>query len=187
MTPRLSKAIDFMKTAHRSIGQMRKDGNRPYEVHPLEVMERVSKVTDDEDILIAALLHDVIEDVFPTNPDFNEGGIGYQFGGRVLLMVQQLTDKFTKEAHPDKNRKTRKQLERERYATFWPEVKLIKLADIAANLSDDGGADAGFMGMYIREKAMCLPYLTDYDKANLVLFSEASKILQEKKRKFGVR
>lgn len=178
-----------MKAAHRSIDQRRKDGVRLYEVHPLEVMERVAKVTDDEDVLIAALFHDLLEDVTPSNPDINEGAIGYQFGGRVLLMVQQLTDKFTKEAHPDKNRKTRKQLERERYATFWPEVKLIKLSDIAANLSDDGGAqaDVGFMRMYIHEKSLCLPYLTDYDKANLVLFSEASKILQEKKRKFGVK
>ena len=184
-----------MKAAHRSIGQTRKDGNRPYEVHPLEVMERVSKVTDDEDILIAAAFHDILEDVTPSNPDFNERAIGYQFGGRVLLMVQQLTDKFTKEAHPDKNRKTRKQLERERYATFSPEVKLIKLADIAANLSDDGGADAdaGFMEMYIREKAMCLPYLAPAPHSEVLiteintLWEEASRILHAQKVKFGVR
>ncbi len=196
MTERLQKAIDFMKVAHRSIGQMRRDGKRHYEVHPMEVMGRLVGIVKDEDILIAGLLHDVIEDVFPANPYYDLYLIANTFGNEVAELVKQLTDEFTKEGYPDKNRKARKQLERERYKTMSTKAKLIKLADIASNLSDDGGGDdPGFMRMYIKEKQLCLPYLAmpyaDRDKpfyaANDTLFREAVKILDAQKIKFDVR
>src|SRR5688500_914848 len=97
MTPRLQTAIDFMKAAHRSIDQRRKDGVRPYEVHPLEVMERTSKVTQDEDVLIAALFHDIIEDVYPKNGYYNFALIADEYGSRVASFVHELTDEYTKE------------------------------------------------------------------------------------------
>ncbi len=193
MTNRLQHAIDFMKAAHRSIGQTRKDGVRPYEVHPMAVMERVQAVTDDEDVLIAALFHDIIEDVMGENPFYDIYRIAALFGERVAKLVTELTDVYTKESYPDKNRKARKQLERERYATFSPEAKLIKLADIAENLSDDA-LDAGFMVMFIKEKALCLPYLVmkyaernePFYWENDTLFREAVRVLNKQKIKFDV-
>ena len=194
---RISEAITFMKSAHRSIRQTRKDGIRPYEVHPLEVMARVAAVENTEDILIAALLHDVIEDVYPVNDVFDIYSIEKSFGSFAAKLVIELTDCFTKEAHPDKNRRTRKDLERARYGTISANAKLIKLADITTNLLDDGnvtadgsfgGADAGFNQMYIREKAQCLPFLkNESDKANRALYSDALDALHAQAAKFGVR
>jgi guanosine-3',5'-bis(diphosphate) 3'-pyrophosphohydrolase len=145
---RICKAITFMKSAHRSIKQTRKDGIRPYEVHPLEVMARVAAVENNEDILIAALLHDVIEDVFPLNDKCDVYLIANTFGDVAAKLVVELTDIYTKEAWPDLNRAKRKQAERERYGTLSANAKLIKLADITTNLLDDGNVtnDGSFGG-----------------------------------------
>lgn len=196
MTPRLQSAIDFMKAAHRSIDQRRKDNVRPYEVHPMDVFARLQAAgVEDEDILIAGLLHDVVEDVFPKNPKYSLPLIGETFGADVGVYVFELTDVYTKAECPTLNRKTRKQLERERYATFSDGAKLVKLADIASNLNDDGTVlesdgrvEVGFNRMFIKEKALCLPYLEDKrSRLNWRLFVEAMLILLAQKKKFDVR
>jgi (p)ppGpp synthase/HD superfamily hydrolase len=210
MTARLQKAIDFMKAAHRSIDQRRKDNVRLYEVHPLDVLARLQAAgVTDEDILIAALLHDVIEDVFPKNEFYQISEIERNFGLRVGGFVLELTDEYTKQNYPDLNRRARKQLERERYATFSDEAKLVKLADIASNLADDGTVleadgrvEVGFNQMFIKEKSKCLPYLMPVPTTPLGsrmedeppiyaihgrLWDEAARILLEQKIKFDVR
>lgn len=78
--PRVAKAFEFMTIAHE--GQMY--GNLPYFVHPLAVAEAIPDPTEDE--LIAALLHDVIEDT-PMDSDL----IKASFGTSVYQMVMLLT------------------------------------------------------------------------------------------------
>ena len=56
----IERAIAFATRAHE--GQFRKGTTRPYIVHPLEVGEIVASMTDDEEIISAAILHDTIED-----------------------------------------------------------------------------------------------------------------------------
>ena len=56
----LTKAIFFATKAHE--GQMRKMTNTPYILHPIEVASIISTITDDQDIMAAGVLHDVIED-----------------------------------------------------------------------------------------------------------------------------
>lgn len=179
---KLEKAISFMEAGHR--GQTRKDGIRPYSIHPMDVMERVRTVTDDEDILIAALLHDIAEDVnqYPYDLD----GIAERFGVRVSEIVNELTDVYIKKDFPELNRKRRKQLERERYQLMSPEAKLVKIADICSNLKDTGDVpDAGFNRMFGREKELCLPYLElKEDARNSMLMHKAQIILEEHKHLF---
>ena len=55
----VQKAIDFATKVHE--GQYRKGTDRPYIVHPLEVGQIVATMTDDEEIISAAILHDTIE------------------------------------------------------------------------------------------------------------------------------
>lgn len=201
MTPRLSAAIAFMEAAHRSIGQKRKDNIRPYEVHPLDVMRRVAAHTDDEDILVAALFHDIIEDVYPKRPEIYELTKAAA-GPRAWGFVLELTDTYTKQAFPELNRKARKQKERERYASMSPQARLVKLADIASNLADDGDVleengkpEVGFNRMFIKEKALCLPYLAESGAekgsplyiANARLYVEAYEILKKQAIKFDVK
>ena len=54
------RALEFAMKAHR--GQVRKGSSVPYIVHPIETALIVMTLSDDQDVIIAALFHDVIED-----------------------------------------------------------------------------------------------------------------------------
>ena len=58
-TRKLFEAFSYADNAHS--GQLRKSGE-PYIIHPLAVAEIVAELELDLDSIIAALLHDVIED-----------------------------------------------------------------------------------------------------------------------------
>ena len=57
---KIEEAIQFAVSAHD--GSTRKGKNRPYILHPLDAMSIVAALTDDEDVIAAAVLHDVVED-----------------------------------------------------------------------------------------------------------------------------
>lgn len=86
MTPRLSKAINKATWAHRN--QKRKGSDLSYILHPYSVMCIAGEVTSDEDILIACLIHDVIEDV---PEEYSADQIRADFGDRVLAIVLGVT------------------------------------------------------------------------------------------------
>jgi (p)ppGpp synthase/HD superfamily hydrolase len=84
-TARTERAIALAVRAHH--GQVRKgDGETPYVVHPVTVALILSRYTDDEDTIIAGLLHDVLEDT-----DLGEAEIG-TLGDKVLAMVRDVTE-----------------------------------------------------------------------------------------------
>ena len=56
----IEEAVLFATIAHA--GTNRKGKDRPYLLQPLEVMTIVAGQTDDEDVIAAAVLHDVVED-----------------------------------------------------------------------------------------------------------------------------
>ena len=56
-TPAIIKALEFSERAHE--GQYRKSGE-PYIIHPILVSSIVSSISEDEAMVIAALLHDVV-------------------------------------------------------------------------------------------------------------------------------
>jgi (p)ppGpp synthase/HD superfamily hydrolase len=145
------KARIFAIEAHTSIGQVRKFDGEPYHTHVLRVAELVSTRSQDQEILAAACLHDVLEDVEPNNPDFSRERILAEFGERVLKLVIELTDIYTKENHPDKNRKARKELEAQRLAGVSEEAKLIKRADLHDNNKSILGTS--FEKVWLQEKA----------------------------------
>ena len=83
---------DYIREKHK--GQYRKDGNTPYIKHPVNVAACVAKVTKDEDLFKAALLHDVVED---TDTSIDE--IRGRFGSEIASIVEELTkDKQEREA-----------------------------------------------------------------------------------------
>ncbi len=61
------KAIMFATIAHN--GQLRKYTNEPYIMHPLSVAHLVHTVTDDMNMLVAAILHDVEGLTDPSVPE----------------------------------------------------------------------------------------------------------------------
>lgn len=145
------KAKLFAIEAHTSIGQVRKFDGSPYHTHVLRVAKLVETRTQDQEVLAAACLHDVLEDVEPKNPDFSRQRILQEFGQRVLDLVIELTDVYTKENHPDKNRKTRKELEAQRLSLVSEEAKLIKRADLHDNNQSIMGTS--FEKVWLQEKA----------------------------------
>ncbi len=123
--PDLLRAIAFAARAHRH--QLRKDGETPYVSHVFRVCLTVRQLfgIDDVAVLMAAVLHDTVED---TNTDYDD--IAEQFGGQVAGWVANLTKN---KALPEAERE--EDYCRRLAAAPW-QVKAGKLADIYDNLQD---------------------------------------------------
>ena len=80
-TSLVDKAIIFATNAHHN--SERRGKGFPYIIHPLEVMSIVATMTNDQDLLAAAVLHDTVEDT-----DVTIDMIKKEFGERVALIVQ---------------------------------------------------------------------------------------------------
>ncbi len=112
--------------------QRRKGKKLPYIAHPVAMAIALSHIVDDDEILIAALLHDTLEDTtFPPEE------ILKKYGARVLSLVQALSEE--KDIHmSDAEEKTtwpqRKAKMVQHLATASWEVQLIKFADNFQNL-----------------------------------------------------
>jgi (p)ppGpp synthase/HD superfamily hydrolase len=61
LTKKIQKALNLAAAKHN--GQMRKSSKLPYIVHPFSVAIILSEFTDDENVIVAGLLHDLLEDV----------------------------------------------------------------------------------------------------------------------------
>ena len=160
----VQRAIEFATQAHA--GQARKYTGEPYITHPIEVMQIVSTVTDDPEVLAAAILHDVVEDTPATIMNIRIG-----FTPRVAELVSDLTDVSKPE---DGNRATRKELDRQHTAKASPDAKTIKLADLISNSHSIVKDDPNFAKVYMKEKAALLEVLTE---GNAELFRQASDIV----------
>lgn len=172
----IEKAKDFAHRAHDAINQRRKYSGEPYWVHTDEVAGIVATVTSDVDMIVAAHLHDVLEDVFPLLNGWNYSLIEANFGSRAAGFVLDLTDIYTKKDFPNLNRKARHALENERLAKESKEVHTIKIADLISNTKDIVAADTGFARVYLREKAALMPMLANGDA---VLWARAHSQIQD--------
>lgn len=175
-------AKEFCKNAHNSINQKRKHSGEPYWNHPFRVSDIVSGVTGDQYMIIAAYLHDVLEDVADSFPEYGEEEIETLFGKEVLSFVVDLTDVHTKKAFPKLNRKERKKLEHERLGDIQPESKCIKLADIIDNARDVG--ELGSAEKFFEEKSELIELLwVSSDTVNRELYGKAHIAMRSLKDK----
>ncbi len=87
--PRLQRAFRYAAEKHR--GQTRKQSAVPYLSHLMAVASLVLEAGGDEDLAIAGLLHDVVEDCGGM-PRLRE--IRKRFGPRVAKIVEGCTDSF---------------------------------------------------------------------------------------------
>ena len=118
-------ACDFADLAHSGI--TRKSGE-PYVLHPIAVSCILAHMRLDADTLMAALLHDVIEDT-----EFSKEEIGQKFG----TVVAELVDGVTKLSHSsDKEYNKAASFRKILQATLQdPRVIIIKLADRYHNMT----------------------------------------------------
>ena len=76
----LDRAIIFATGAHS--GAFRKSSKIPYIAHPMEVAAIAARMTDDIEVIAAAVLHDVIEDTDTTKEQLER-----EFGKRIVELV----------------------------------------------------------------------------------------------------
>lgn len=117
----IEEAVNFAAWAHQ--GAVRKGTKIPYITHPLETAVIVSMITQDEELIAAALLHDVIEDSGVTWNQLQE-----KFGTRVADLVQMESE--------DKTRswKERKSETLEHLKTASEEIRILTLGDKLSNM-----------------------------------------------------
>ena len=121
---RFLKALEFAAAKHRR--QRGKDAeNSPYINHPIAVATVLAVEGDvtDEATLIAAILHDTVEDTQTTFRELDEN-----FGAEVTGLVRELTDDKALE----KAERKRLQIEHAPHAS--PRAKEIKIADKICNV-----------------------------------------------------
>lgn len=121
-TPIITKAINAAAALHD--GQERKGDGLPYIVHPFSVALILMEYSQDEDVIVAGLLHDTIEDTGYTKEQMKE-----EFGERVTSLVCDLTELPKSFSWQERKDSYLKHLE-----TTSHESKLICAADKLHNL-----------------------------------------------------
>lgn len=177
-SPRLERAATYFRGAHDSIGQVRKYSGEPYWKHTERVELALWEAgVRDEDVLIAGLGHDTIEDVYPVNSVYSLSAIVSQFGVRAARYIHGLTDVYTKAAFPNYNRKERHKQETARLLIESDEVKMVKAADMGDNTSDILVNDPAYAQVYIPEKKRIIN--TIYPVANREYQIVINKLLEK--------
>lgn len=128
VTHRFIEALGYAARLHAN--QVRKRTERPYIGHLLSVTSIVIEYGGDEEMAIAALLHDAVED---------QGGmsrlreIRRKFGARVARIVDGCTDSYTEPKPPWRERK---RAYIRRVAAEPEDVRLVSAADKLSNVRE---------------------------------------------------
>ena len=117
----IQKAYEYADRKHKN--QLRKSGE-PYIIHPLAVAEIVAEIGLDTDAIVAALLHDCLED---TDASFDE--ISHMFGQTVAELVEGVT-KLTRVQYSTTEEQQMENL-RKMFMAMSKDIRviLIKIAD----------------------------------------------------------
>lgn len=120
----ISKALMYSSLKHKN--QRRKDKDQtPYINHPITVMNiLITHNINDKDVLIGALLHDIIEDTSGTFEEIEE-----QFNKKIAEIVLDCSDNKSL----SKTARKQQQIEKSAYKSL--EAKLVKMADKIANIN----------------------------------------------------
>ena len=122
----IDKAVDYAREKHKD--QKRKDGS-PYIIHPLAVAEIVVEMGLDLDAVLAALLHDCIEDTDASHDDIEK-----LFGQTVAELVEGVT-KLTR-ANFSSTEQAQMENLRKMFMAMSKDIRvvLIKIADRLHNM-----------------------------------------------------
>lgn len=123
----VDRAIIFAVKAHS--GAVRKGTNLPYIVHPIESCAIAASITDDKEIIAAAVLHDALED-----SEFTKKDLLKEFGERITDLVCSDTEDKMRDISVDKSWKLRKQATLDFLDNATKEEQIICIADKLSNL-----------------------------------------------------
>ncbi len=131
-TSRVVRAFEFAYNAHK--GTKRKATNVPYITHPLSVAVNLMKSNASEDLVVAGLLHDLIED-----EGVKLSEISTLFGENVASLVKgasEPTKLRESTSDPKKTWKKRKQHTIDFIRDADKDLKLLSCADKLSNIKD---------------------------------------------------
>ena len=134
----INKAIYWAKKYH---GDQKRKSGEAYYTHPLEVAYMVSDYKLKTDIIVASILHDIIEDT-----EVTAGMIFDNFGQRIAQMV----DKLTRD-RPDGTKLSVEEILNNSYQEKDREVLLIKLFDRLHNIQNLGAISPEKVKKVIKE------------------------------------
>ena len=163
---RIELAESFAEGAHA--GQKRKYTGDAYITHPKAVADIVAEVTDDDSLVIAALLHDTIEDTPVEAEDITR-----LFGRGVTKLVIGMTQVSVPE---DGNRAVRKAIDLAFLANQSADVKTIKLADMIHNSISIIEHDKRFARVYMAEMRQLIEVLRS---GSSVLWDRANEVVEK--------
>ena len=98
----VSEAIIFAVKAHD--GMRRKKSDAPYILHPMEAAVIIGTMSDDQELIAAAALHDVVEDTDITIEEIEE-----KFGKRIKELVASETEDKRADLPPAETWRIRKE------------------------------------------------------------------------------
>src|SRR4051812_29594254 len=127
LTPKLERALRWAATCHH--GQVRKGGEVPYVEHVMAVGWILDRLGFPEDVVVAGLLHDVVEDTEATLEQ-----VRAQFGPRVAALVDHCSEIKTDAQGRKRPWIDRKRDHLEALAAAPVEARAVALADKLHNL-----------------------------------------------------
>ena len=125
----INKAIYWAKKYH---GDQKRKSGEAYYTHPLEVAYMIAEYKLKTDLIVASILHDIIEDTEVTAKMIHNA-----FGQRIAEMVDMLT-----RDRPDGTKLTIEEVINNAYKKADKEVLLIKLIDRLHNIQTIGSLSA---------------------------------------------
>ena len=181
--PKIKKAFDFAKKAHE--GQTRKVSGIPYfEGHVEQVYNLVKNLTDDENILCASLMHDVIEDC--NKNIYSYENIKIKFGKEIADLVQELTSNDEEIRKIGKDKYLLKKM-----LKMTPKAFLVKLCDRYHNISDldSNEQNEKFRIKYYNETKFIMNGLKerkDINDKQKIMIDKINQKLSEINKKFNI-
>jgi (p)ppGpp synthase/HD superfamily hydrolase len=127
-SPRLYEALALAAKAHKD--QIRKGSDVPYIVHPIQVAMILQAHGFDEDLAIAGILHDTVEDC-----DVSFDDIRSRFGDDVTTLVDGVTEKKTDASAHKRPWRIRKEEQLAHLAHADARTAALKAADALHNAS----------------------------------------------------
>lgn len=126
-TKLFDRAAKFAIEAHA--GTERRGKGYPYVVHVMEAASIVATITNDPELLAAALLHDVVEDT-----DYTPEDIRKEFGDRVASLVVAESDVAIEGVPEEESWHARKQAAIDRLAATSHDGKIVAMGDKLSNM-----------------------------------------------------
>ena len=131
LTERFDNALQFAHGVHRS--HPRKDTTIPYVSHLLSVAGLVLESGGDEDLAIAALLHDAVEDAEDMSGEEMSDRIRAKFGDRVADIVDGCSDAKSSPGESKPPWRSRKEAYLEHLRSAPHDVLRVSIADKVHN------------------------------------------------------